>query len=168
MSNDLFGDNVEVIRTLGFYQPFCTAMLHGKTETRWVKVGRKPSTPLGKYLLYSTKKGCSNADLFNWCGIEIINQLYAEINNDATKQLDGYAICLVDLVKVEPLTPEHKNTFVEYVGEKLEKIKGVDVHKKQWALIFENVKSIRPFLFEHGKQGVGIFPVTEYHKIITQ
>src|SRR5690348_11535546 len=103
---NLFGvKEDEIIRTLGFFQPFCTAMLHGKIETRWIRKGRKPPMPLGKYLLYSTKKRCSNADLFNWCGPEILNELYTEINNDLTKQYDGYALCIGDLIKVEPLTP---------------------------------------------------------------
>lgn len=51
-------ETVSKIRTLGFYQPFGTLMLHGKIETRWVKVGKKPPFPEGKYLFYSTQKRC--------------------------------------------------------------------------------------------------------------
>lgn len=163
---DLFGNNAnEVIRTIGFYQPFCTAMLHGKIETRWVRKGRKPSMPLGKYLMYSTKKRCSNADLFNWCGTIITHQLYDVINNDDTKQYDGYALCTGTLVKVELLTPEHNPTFIKFVGEKTETIDGEQITKIQWALIFENVTPIEPFVWLHGKQGVGFVPDTELQNI---
>ena len=47
------------IRTLGFYQPFGSLMLHGKIETRWVRKGKKPPFPLGKYIFYTTQKGKS-------------------------------------------------------------------------------------------------------------
>ena len=68
--SDLFGENNEVIRTLGFYQPYCTAMLHGKVETRWIIEGRTPPMPLGKYLLYSTKKSLGKQ------GVGILDKKY--------------------------------------------------------------------------------------------
>lgn len=164
---DLFGnEQKERMRTIGFFQPFCTAMLHGKVETRWVREGRKPPMPLGEYLLYSTQKRCSNSDLFNWCGPEIINDLYSKINNDETKQYDGYALCIGNLVRVELLTPQHENTFVKFVGKKTEIIKGEEITKVQWSLIFENVKPVKPFLWKHGKQGVGFVPDHELQNII--
>lgn len=154
----------ETIRTLGFFQPFGDLMLEGKTETRWVRENRKPPFPLGKYLFYSTKVPCSNVDLFQWCGPEIMH----DINNAISKNpppLNGYAIGIGELTEVKLLTADVQKTFVKFVGRKTEIIKGKEVTKVQWGLHFKNVQRIEPFEWKFGKQGVGLVPESELGKI---
>ena len=167
MSNTLFGDirDPEIIRTMGFYQPFATAMLHGKVETRWVQKGKKPPFPLGKYLMYSTRKSCSHIDLLGWCDNSNINKLSEIQSNDLTANLNGFAICTGILQKVEPLTVNHANTFIRFVGEKTIEKFGDIKHYVQWALIFDNIQPIEPFMWNYGKQGVGFLPESELKKI---
>jgi hypothetical protein len=148
-----------MIRTLGFYQPFCSLMLYGKLETRWIRVGKKPPFPLGKYLLYSTKKRCSPEDLFNWCGTKISFHIKSRLLTERTDVLDGYALAIGDLIKVRPMVKEdEERAFVLFKGEIPRVVpKGEKVfYYVQWILEFENVQRIEPFRFK-GKQGVGIY-----------
>lgn len=144
-------------RTLGFYQPFCTLMLHGKLETRWVRKGRKPPFPLSEYRLYSTQKRCSQADLFDWCGPEIMENITTTISKDETRKLDGCGICDGTLFRVREMTKEDEaKAFVKFVGEKtVINKKGEHIVYTQWILEFENVVAITPYQFKEGKQGVG-------------
>lgn len=157
---------VAKIRTLGFYQPFGTLMLHGKIETRWVREGRNPPFPLGKYLFYTTQKSCDDATLLEWCGEEIMMSIVKEVLNDETRTLSGYAIAVGDLWKTEQLKkPEEAKSFVKFIGNKtFETKEGWDA-KTQWGLHFENVKRIEPFKWNFGKQGVGFVPESELNKI---
>lgn len=156
---DLFGDKQsEVIRTLGFYEPFGSLMLHGKIETRWVREGRKPPFPLGRYLFYTTKEPCDPTDQRDWCG----EYLMMRITKTLVKQggfNNGMALGIGELVEIRLLTPEdEEQAFVKYVGRKVFTIKGEDVHKIQWALVFKDVKRIESFKWEYGKQGTGFVP----------
>lgn len=155
---DLFGsEQIEVIRTLGFYEPFGSLMLHGKIETRWVREGRRPPFPLGKYLLYTTKNPVSSIDLFEWCGVEI--RCLIQNTMLSTPYINGSALAIGELVDIRLLTPEdEERAFVKYVGRKTFIINGKQVPKIQWALVFKNVKRIEPFKWEYGKQGTGFVP----------
>lgn len=155
---DLFGNEKEVIRTLGFYQPFGSLMLHGKIETRWCRVGRKPSFPLGKYLFYTTQKKCGNGVLFDWCGAEIMSNIIQTLSGELTKFLFGYALCYGTLFSIRPMRLEdEKKCFVKYKGIILRKDKnGVEHEYQQQCLFFENIERIEPYKFLEGKQGVGI------------
>ncbi len=156
----------EEIRTLGFYQPFCSLMFHGKKETRWVRKGRKPPFPLGEYLLYSTKKPCDNSTLLKWCGPEIMLSITHELVGDVTRLLNGTAIGIANLTNVRLMTKEDEPlAFVKFIGEKTEKDKkGNDVTKVQWILEFENAQLFIPFKFEYGKQGVGKYNFNSEHR----
>lgn len=156
----------EKIRTLGFYQPFGSLMLHGKIETRWVKDGKKPPFPLGKYLFYTTQKPCDPQNLESWCGGEMIHWIWKVLEHEPTKDLDGYAIATGNLVEVKLLTLDDENTFVKFVGSKIDTSSKIIYDKKvQWGLHFKDVKRIAPFKWKFGKQGVGFVPDSELRKI---
>jgi len=155
----------EKMRTLGFFQPFGSLMLHGKVETRWVREGRNAPFPLGKYLFYTTMTPCNSSMLLDWCGPDIAEHIKDTLKSDATDRLNRYAIGIGDLVAVRHLTAETPNTFVKFVGRKTEIIKGVPVTKIQWGLHFENVQCIDPIPWELGKQGIGFVPDEEMKKI---
>jgi hypothetical protein len=147
---------METIRTLGLYQPFAGLMLHGKIETRFVRNGRKPPFPLGKYLIYSTLKSYDvygggivyAGGLDNICTPEQIHQILDLMNSDAPAfNTFGSALMLADLAYIiDPITPDIENTFVQYVAP--------DSTHRRVGLVFENVQRIKPFAFK-GKQGIG-------------
>src|SRR5688572_6071512 len=137
---DLFGNNKnETIRTLAYYEPFGSLMFCNKIETRWVREGKQPPFPLGKYLFYTTKKPCSNMELFNWSGPEIMLEITKALGSPQWPKYNGYAI-----------------------GMDKDGIEHVYV---QWGLHFTNAKKIKPFEWNYGKQGVGFVPDSELHKI---
>ncbi len=154
------------IRTLGFYQPFGTLMLHDKIETRWIRRFRSPPFPLGKYLFYTTQKYCDDATLLEWCGDEIMMSIAKEVLDDETRILSGYAIAVGELCEVKMLEKsEEEKSFVKFVGRKTEIIKGEEVTKIQWGLHFKSVQRIQPFKWKFGKQGIGFVPDSELNKI---
>ncbi len=150
---DLFGN--EVIRTLGLYQPYAQLMLHGKIESRWIKMGKKPPFPLGRYLLYATKKSYS---------IPEFNHIAGKYADDARQTLkgdqifNGYAIGIGKLVKVQQF--DMRDGLKAWVD--IEKLEPELQHKPYiaidyhilWGLHFEDVQRVNPFPFK-GKQGVG-------------
>lgn len=146
------------IRTLGFYQPFCSLMFHGKIETRWVRKGKKPPFPLGKYFFYSTKNACTNPTLFQWCGPEIMLSITETLSGDTTRFINGAGLGFGQLIELRLMTKEDEaKGFVKFIGERTVRDKrGNDVIQVQWALIFENPERIDPIPFDAGKQGVGI------------
>lgn len=148
----------EIIRTLGYYQPFGSLMFHGKKETRWVRKGKKPPFPLGKYLFYSTKKPCEKPTLFQWCGEDIMFSIHQTLEGDVTRFMNGTALGYGNLVNLRPMIKEDEPTaFVKFIGERTVKDKNNnDVIQVQWILEFENVERISPYPFTEGKQGVGI------------
>lgn len=162
---DLFGENIETIRTLGFYQPFGSLMLppFNKIETRKVKCGKKPPFPLGKYLFYTTLKSADDNKLYDWCGDVIMKYLKAVIDGEPTINLNGYGLGIGELTKVRPMTDEDEEQA--FVGNYFE------TGKDNWCLIFSNVYRIEPFPFVDGegnslgKQGVGILH-PKYHNLI--
>lgn len=166
--NDLFGNNeLEKVRTLGFYQPFGSLMIHGKIETRWVREGKKPPFPLGMYLFYTTKESANGLKLMDWCGPEIIDIITHRLCGEETCSMNGYAIAVGELINVRHLKKEDEPlAFVKYQGSKiLYDGNGKILTQRQWALIFENVKTIKPFKYEFGKQGVGFLP-NQYRHLI--
>lgn len=149
-------NQVEVIRTLGYYQPFCSLMFHGKKETRWVRKGKKPPFPLGKYLFYSTKKKCES--LLEWCGLEIMNSIRVTLDSDDSMYYNGYALGYGVLSNIRLMTKEDEAAaFVKYQGEQVRVDKNGKEHVYvQWILEFKHVERITPYPFKDGKQGVGI------------
>jgi hypothetical protein len=155
------------IRTLGLYQPFASLMLHGKIETRWVPVGKKPPFPLGEYLIYATQKCYSFAqglDLMGDQQSQALNIFKTEfdlgekgtINPTTRRLITGHAICIGNLVSIiDPILPSTKNTFVEYIAP---------CSRRRVGLVFENMKRIEPFPFK-GKQGIGFLSEEDQAKI---
>jgi hypothetical protein len=166
---DLFGkicDKEEVIRTLGFYQPFASLMLPpgNKIETRWVIKHRRPPFPLGKYLFYSTKKSCDHETLLEWCGSEaVVKNIHRILQENPTHYpLNGYAIGVGILDEVRLMNEsDEEMAYVEWRGDR--KVKGVT--RVQWVLKFKGVKPINPFVWKHGSQGAGIMPKELIKKI---
>jgi hypothetical protein len=155
------------IRSIGLYQPFGSLMLpeYNKLETRWVREGRVPSFPLGKYLIYTTKRGCNMEQMYDWCGEEGAKLMFTTMENESTVHYNGYALGVAELVDKWVLKPEDQNTYIKFIGRKVEIIEGKEVVKIQWALKFASVERIKPFRWKHGKQGVGIVPVEEIKNI---
>lgn len=152
------------IRTLCFYLPFGSLMLHGKIETRWVREGRKPPFPKGKYVFYTSKRPCDDKTLIDWCGDEIYKHIHHTLFYDDTKGLNERIIGTGDLVGVRLLNKKDElNSFVKFVGRKSETVEGKEVVKVQWALIFENVQATEPVETRFNgksiaKQGIGFLP----------
>lgn len=155
----------ETIRTLGLYQPFASLMLHGKIETRWVSRYRRPGFKKGKYLLYSTLKEFSFAEVEYLSNTDVLNNIERILKQEPTRWLKGYALCVADLVEVRLLTLEDEPmAFVNCIGAKVDIVNKKDVVKNQWALVFNNVTRIEPFQFK-GKQGVGILHWAKHNLI---
>lgn len=167
MDTDLFGETEsEVIRTLGFYQPFCSLMEFGKVETRWVRKGKKPPFPFGKYLFYSTIRMCENSELFEWCGAELMLSIGRTVILTQERLLNKAALSIGTLVTVRLMTKaDEEKAFVKFIGERTVIKKGVEVVECQWCLVFINVQIIEPFEWKFGKQGVGFVPASELPKI---
>lgn len=160
------------MRTLGFYQPFCSLMIHGKLETRWVREGFKPPFPLGEYLYYSTSKRCTQATLFDWCGPEIMLNISDTLKEDVTAKLDKCAIGSGELINLRPMVKEdEQRAFVKFIGRQIRIVKDKEGNTKevpyiQWVLEFKDSAYIIPFQWKFGKQGVGKVTDSEMHKII--
>lgn len=143
------------IRTLGWWQPFGSLMLHGKVETRIVAAGKKPPFPLGQYLMYTTKKPMLKRDVEIMVGWELQEHIYSTLTKaqEATINLNGYAIAIGTLSEVRPMKEEDEmQCFVPYFTNR-------------WCLIFKDVQRIEPFKFENGKQGIGFATPAEIAKI---
>ena len=158
---------IEIIRSLGFYQPFGSLMLHGKIETRWVRAYRKAPFPLGKYIFYTTKKPCDETTLLKWCGIYTAARVHTTLLEEPTKNLNGYAIGIGDLVDVTRILKDSHDilrTFVKGSDIRHEIIEGKSTEYHRHLLYFENVKRIEPFQIK-GKQGVGILTPEQIKQI---
>lgn len=161
---EIFPPTVQKIRTLGLYQPFAGLMLHGKIETRMVIIDKKPPFPLGKYLIYSTKKKYSPSEVEHIAG-QFYNILSRIENGEdcAIFQEFGKAICIGDLVDIiDPVKDYEPKTFVDLPAIEF------DVHhwpaRRRVGLRFENIQRIKPFPF-NGKQGVGFLSEKDKLKI---
>jgi hypothetical protein len=156
----------EIIRSLGFYQPFGSLMLHGKIETRWCREGRKPPFPKGKYLLYTTQKICDAATMEDWCGVELIKLIGKTLNGETTTRYRRRAIAIAELYDIKEMLPtQEKDCFVKFVGDEVRVDKNGIAHLYiQQCLYFKNIQRVQPFIFK-GKQGVGILTDEQKEKI---
>ena len=118
----------EVIRALWWKQPYASAMLVGKIETRtW------PTKVRGKVLI------CASAKEYNFDEIVAISgdfrdSLFADLTFKAeTLGNFGNAIAIGDLVDCRPMTKDDEGkTFVQY-------------REGLWCHVYENVQAIKPF-----------------------
>lgn len=161
---DLSSSSSEKIRTLGMYQPYASLMLHGKIETRWVKKGKKPPFPLGKYLIYSTKRAYSG---------EQFRFVAGETYKDAMNKLGGgllwwalprgCALLVAELKRVELWNIHDPSDHIEAFANTYVKPE-TDPEFDRWLLYFENVTAIKQFKFK-GKQGIGFLKPGDRNKI---
>lgn len=158
------------IRTLGLYQPYATLMLHGKIETRWVEVGKKPPFPLGMYLLYSTKKDSSMEDFHNTSGMycasvwEALSKPVHELEHVG----GGSPIAIGTLNNVRKYIPgvDGPKTFVDSVDGTMHVLKnGESKVYTLWCLEFIDVSPVQYFSFNGGKQGIGFLSDEDRAKI---
>lgn len=148
------------LHSLAWCQPFGTAMLHGKIETR--KYNTKVRGPV---LIYTTKKPYDLSTLYDICYGYQIDSLEDIQKQYATHNLNGYAIAVGNLVKSVPMQKQDSIwTFIKY-------------HPSLWCWHFEDVKLIEPFKYEvklphsekmvsAGGQGWGWVPEELMNKII--
>lgn len=121
----------EKVMALWWKQPYASAMLIGKIETRTWKTNVR-----GKVLI------CSSKSEYTPLEIDYISDGYqfdiyqkARKNYDArdSLQLNGYAIAIGDLVDCRPMTPDdEEKCFVRY-------------REGLWCHVYENVVPIKPF-----------------------
>lgn len=154
----------EPTRTLGLYQPYAQLMLHGKIETRWVRVGHKPPFPLGPYLIYSCLADYTLPQLSQIAGHQY-PRIIEKING--LKLLHGVALCVAELEKKIWIVPGMDDeTFVRYQPPVWRVNKKGERYKVAMAgLVFKDVKPIKPFHFKAGKQGVGFLTKEDEAKI---
>ncbi len=151
---------MDKLHSLAWCQPFGTAMLHGKIETR-----RYNTKVRGPVLIYTTKKPYEMWQVNSICvKPDTINKLLIIHATDPTHDLNGYAIAVGNLVDCHPMKPEEETkALVEY-------------NERLFSWVFEDVKRIEPFRYEvklphsdkmvsAGGQGFGWVPEVLMDKI---
>lgn len=131
---DLF--NEEKILALSWKQPFATAMLYGKIETRtWDTKYR------GLVLMCTSKQAYDEATVRRICGDDLFFRMCVAMNKDSvTLDLNGYAILIGRLVNSRPMRREDEaKAFVKF-------------RPNLFSHIYEGVKPIKPFAWK-GTQG---------------
>lgn len=143
---DLFGNQNDVIRSLGLFQPYCSLMwTHDKLETRWVLRGKKPPFPKGKYMIYACKRAYTVPEVQSISGNYLDTAIW---DHNLQYMLTGMPLLIADLVSVRDMEwDDQPKAFVALNQE----VKG----SRQVILEFHNKQRIKPFPFK-GKQGVGI------------
>lgn len=123
---------MDKLHSLAWRQPFGTAMLHGKIETR-----RYHTNVRGPVLIYTTKKRYEISEIESICGNrDAVNVLMIIHATDPTHDLNGYAIAIGNLVDSLPMIkPDEQKALVEYRPE-------------LWSWIFEDVRRIEPFKYK--------------------
>jgi hypothetical protein len=165
------------IRTLGLYQPYAGLMLHGKIETRWVRMGKTPPFPLGDYVIYSTQKAYKHEEFKEIVGSQYNRAYDLIICGGSEFHITGHIIAKGTLYAIERMVPELcKNAFVEPPADKFYKETGTYIDKRYdpitgqttlytlWAMYFKKVLPVEPFPFK-GKQGVGFLSPEDEAKI---
>ncbi len=153
MRPDLFPETIDSfhnLRAMCWYQPFGSLMLHGKIETReW----NRNFNVRGKFLIYTAKKPATSQQLQDWCTPDNLLDITLEMENEPSRNLNGYAIALADLVDYRIMKPEdERKCFVKYSD-------------KRKCLIFNNIQRIEPFVWDFGSQGISFVPESEKKKI---
>lgn len=130
---DLFGE--EPMLALSWKQPFGTAMLYEKDETRtWNTKYR------GLVLICTSKAAYDEKTAIQICGEIQFIRLLKTVSNNTTLNLGGYAIAVGRLVNTKKMTPKDEDkTFVKY-------------NEKLYCHIYEDVRPIKPFEWK-GCQG---------------
>src|SRR5690606_2314359 len=106
---DLF--NKEKIMALSWKQPFATAMLYGKIETRTWNTNYR-----GLVLICTSQKPYDVTTVGSICGDKLLANMCKAMRNDSgTLDLNGYAIAIGRLVDCRPMSIEdEEKAFVKY------------------------------------------------------
>lgn len=123
------------MRALSWKQPFATAMLYGKIETRtWDTKYR------GKVLICTSKSSYDPWDLAEICGERLHSNMIQKVKHDFALDLYGYAIGVGELVDSRPMELlDQEKAFVLY-------------DPNLYCHIYENVQTIKPIQWK-GTQG---------------
>lgn len=134
MKHNQFGN--EEIRALSWKQPFATAMLHGKIETRTWNTDYR-----GLVLICTSKASYDEATAIRICGELQFIRMCRVISKDMdTLDLEGYAIAVGRLVDCQKMKPDDEDkTFVKYRND-------------LYCHVYEDIKPIEPFAWK-GSQG---------------
>ena len=135
------GLSKETVRALWWKQPYASAMLIGKVETRtW------PTNVRGKVLICASAKRYTNKEYFEITPFELewpwLSKMIDFDNKMKTNYLQilGHAIAIGDLVDCRPMVKEDEaDTYVQY-------------KEGLWCHVYENVQAIKPFPIK-GAQG---------------
>lgn len=130
---DLFGE--EQVRALSWKEPFATAMLLGKIETRTWHTNYR-----GPVLICASKRGYDEWETMDITGPKQSDRLFHALKNSGLTLNPGNAIAVGRLVNCRRMTEEDIDaTYVKY-------------RKDLWCHVYEGVKRIAPFPFS-GTQG---------------
>lgn len=128
----------EIVRALWWKQPYASAMLLGKIETRtW------PTKVRGKVLICASVNSYAFKETQTISGkmfpFLVTEMVFSQIPKDII-DLCGHAIAIGDLVDCRPMVKEdERQTYVQY-------------REGLWCHIYENVQAIEPFPLK-GAQG---------------
>jgi len=152
LMEDLFG--CEKMLALSWRQPYGTAMLARKNETRvW------PTAHRGLVLICTSLEAYKDEELDAISGHENVRRMYKDMEPFAdTLDLKGYAIAIGRLVNCRAMSPEDEcTTYVKYREPWIEEREGKDGRirsfpKRLYTHIYTDVHPIVPFKWK-GAQG---------------
>lgn len=121
----------EKVMALWWKQPYASAMLIGKIETRTWKTNVR-----GKVLICASKTPYKPNESLKISGEfehDMFMQIHKKSSSIGTLDSNGVAIAIGDLVDCRPMTPEdEEKCFVKY-------------REGLWCHVYENVRVIKPF-----------------------
>lgn len=136
------------IRALSWKEPFATAMLFDKVETRTWHTNYR-----GPVLICASKVGYTPFETMDITGPKQSKRLFEALEKSGLTVNPGNAIAVGRLVSCRQMTPEDEDTcFVKY-------------HKDLWCHVYDSVKRIAPFAFK-GTQGWKILDESVTNNII--
>lgn len=142
----------EPLTALSWKQPFGTAMLHGKIETRSWNTNVR-----GWVMICASLKNYSTEKIFEICGRKLyIDMIMAMDINTGTIDLLGHAIAIGRLTACRPMTKaDEEKCFVKYR-------EGLFCH------IYEDVKQIEPLPWKGSRKWKEVPPEVKKAIIIKQ
>lgn len=141
------------MRALSWKQPYGSAMLHGKIETRTRDTGYR-----GLVMICTSKQPYNEEVVRKISGDELFVELCKVLVGDETVDLDGYAIA------VGRLTNSLWSGVYDLPSLTLQKHTFVANHANLWLHVYEEVTPIKPFPWK-GSQGWRTVPSDIRNKI---
>jgi hypothetical protein len=135
------------LRALTWHQPFASAMLHDKIETR-----RRKTNVRGQVLICASQKEYTDEQLDNISGHHQTMRIIQTLSPLKIETTLGQAIAIGNLVDCRPMQPDDEDAcFVKY-------------HPDLWCWIFKDVRPIKHMPWK-GSQGWRIVPQEIINKI---